>query len=139
MVSVVSIGITHHPSEVETQVDQRDIQQGLERHKPDWLSIIPYVFSWIAGQAPARHCHLCWYVSCPLASLSCSFNSLAQCLYVLTDDNRPISDEVKTNGAYTTCLLSIIRGDEEARKANVKGKDVSDDRETTLRVLCTGE
>lgn len=59
-------------------------------------------------------------------------------MYVLTEDNRPAIDEVRSNGAYTACLLSIVKGDEEAQKPNGKGKDVSDERETTLRVLSTG-
>ncbi|GJE89540.1 fungal symportin 1-like domain-containing protein [Phanerochaete sordida] len=67
-----------------------------------------------------------------------TITSAAQSLYVLTDDNPPISNEVRSNGEYTACLLAIARGDEETRKPNGKGKDVSDDRETALRVLCTG-
>ncbi|PSS36793.1 hypothetical protein PHLCEN_2v1337 [Hermanssonia centrifuga] len=64
--------------------------------------------------------------------------SAAQCLYVLTDDNWPATNELRTNGAYTACLLSIVVPDEESLKANGKGKDVSDDRDITLRVLCAG-
>jgi hypothetical protein len=79
----------------------------------------------------AGMCHAQFY-------LSYAHVFIAHCLYVLTDDNRPISDEVKTNGAYTACLLFVVRGGEESRRPNGKGKDVSDDRETTLRVLCTG-
>jgi hypothetical protein len=33
----------------------------------------------------------------------------AQCLYVLTDDNLPAIVEFRSNAAYTSCLLSIVR------------------------------
>ena len=35
----------------------------------------------------------------------------AQCLYVLTDDNQPAIDELRSNAAYSTCLLEIVRTD----------------------------
>lgn len=87
------------------------------------IATIPFLMSFLGAKD-----HL------PLATVT----SAAQCLYVLTDDNPPARNEVRSNGAYTACLLSIVRGDEESRKPNGKGKDVSDERETTLRVLCTG-
>ena len=58
-------------------------------------------------------------------------------MYVLTDDNYPAIQEVRSNGAYTACLLSVARPDED-QKPNGKGKATGDDREVTLRVLCAG-
>lgn len=60
----------------------------------------------------------------------------AQCLYVLTDDNPFAIDELRTNAAYTACLLSLI---DTNPQPNEKGKDIADDRVTTLRVLCCGK
>ena len=38
--------------------------------------------------------------------------STAQCLYVLTDDNPPVGDEIRANLSYVSCLLEIskVRG-----------------------------
>ena len=63
---------------------------------------------------------------------------IAQCLYVLTDENYPIIEEVRSNAEYTACLLAIVRASETAPKANGKGKDTSDARSDALRVLCCG-
>ena len=40
---------------------------------------------------------------------------------MLTDDNPPAIHEVKSNGAYTACLLAISKPDED-QKPNGKGK-----------------
>lgn len=52
----------------------------------------------------------------------------AQCLYVLTDDNPPAAEELRTNGSYTSVLLSIAQGQPAAD--DIKG--------LTLKVLATG-
>jgi hypothetical protein len=60
---------------------------------------------------------------------------LAQCLYVLSDDNPPVTKEIKFSAAYTACLLDIVRQDE---KGKGKAKGPSDERQITLRVLASG-
>lgn len=62
---------------------------------------------------------------------------------MLTDDNPPATSELRANGAYAACLLNVVRPDAQdgevpTKKANGKAKDTSDDREVTLRVLCSG-
>lgn len=52
----------------------------------------------------------------------------AQCLYVLTDDNPPAAEELRTNGSYTSVLLSIAQGQPAAD--GIRG--------LTLKVLATG-
>lgn len=61
-------------------------------------------------------------VDSPLTALT------AQCLYVLTDDNPPAAEELRTNGSYTSALLSIAQGQPAAD--DIKG--------LTLKVLATG-
>ena len=63
---------------------------------------------------------------------------IAQCLYVLTDENAPIIDEVRSNAEYTACLLEIVRSSTTPVKANGKDKDTSDAKLSALRVLCCG-
>ncbi|KII93991.1 hypothetical protein PLICRDRAFT_36208 [Plicaturopsis crispa FD-325 SS-3] len=60
----------------------------------------------------------------------------AHCLYVLTDDNRPIINELRSHASYTSCLLDIVRP--EGTVSNGKGKDISEDPTTTFRVLSAG-
>ena len=62
---------------------------------------------------------------------------------MLTDDNPPATSELRANGAYAACLLSIVRpephnGGVPTEKANGKAKDTTDDHEVTLQVLCAG-
>ncbi len=64
--------------------------------------------------------------------------TIAQCLYVLTDENRPIIEEVRNNAEYTACLLAAVRSTDTPAKANGKEKDTSDARATAFRVLCCG-
>lgn len=60
----------------------------------------------------------------------------AQCLYVLTDDNQPAIDDVKSDAGYISCLLSIVRPN--ATAPNFEGKDPSDPRSVILGVLASG-
>ncbi|KAI0082315.1 ARM repeat-containing protein [Panus rudis PR-1116 ss-1] len=82
------------------------------------MSLVPFLMSFLASKE-----------SLPISTVT----SAAQCLYVLTDDNPPASDELRANAAYTACLLSIARGD-----TNERAKAISDERYTALRVLCSG-
>ncbi|KAI0652564.1 ARM repeat-containing protein [Trametes meyenii] len=87
------------------------------------ISLVPFLMSFLA----ARN-------NLPLSTVT----SAAQCLYVLTDENPVIIEEVRTNAEYTACLLSIVRPDEAAPKSNGKDKDTSDARATAFRVLTCG-
>ncbi|KAI0094380.1 armadillo-type protein [Irpex rosettiformis] len=86
------------------------------------ISLVPFLMSFLGARDKL-----------PISTVA----SAAHCLYVLTDDNYPAIQEVRSNGAYTACLLSVARPDEN-QKANGKGKAPSDDREVTLQVLCAG-
>ncbi|KAI0348220.1 ARM repeat-containing protein [Trametopsis cervina] len=86
------------------------------------ISLVPFLMSFLSAREKL-----------PVATVA----SAAHCLYVLTDDNYPAIVEVRSNGAYTACLLSVARPD-EAEKPNGKGKAARDDREVTLRILCSG-
>ncbi|KAL1951704.1 hypothetical protein VTO73DRAFT_853 [Trametes versicolor] len=88
------------------------------------ISLVPFLMSFLAAREKL-----------PLSTVA----SAAQCLYVLTDENRPIIEEVRTNAEYTACLLSIVRPDEAAPKPNGKDKaTTSDERTTAFRVLTCG-
>ncbi|PIL31313.1 hypothetical protein GSI_06011 [Ganoderma sinense ZZ0214-1] len=79
-----------------------------------------------------------WCLSANISDTHKVSMGIAQCLYILTDENSPIIDEVRSNAEYTACLLAIVRTPEAAVKANGKGKDTSDVRTDSLRVLCCG-
>lgn len=59
---------------------------------------------------------------------------LAQCLYVLTDDNFPAIREVRSEGGYLSCLLAIAKPE---GTANGKEKE-KDSKAVTLSVLAAG-
>lgn len=84
------------------------------------INLVPFLMSFLAARAKL-----------PIATVTAA----AQCLYVLTDDNQPAIDELRSNAAYSTCLLEIVHD-----KGNVTGKDkeVFGDRMTTLKVLSSG-
>lgn len=52
----------------------------------------------------------------------------AQCLYVLTEDNPPAAEELRTNGSYTSALLSIAQS--QPAPDDIRG--------LTLKVLSAG-
>ncbi|KAI0640125.1 armadillo-type protein [Trametes polyzona] len=88
------------------------------------ILLVPFLMSFLAAREKL-----------PLSTVT----SAAQCLYVLTDENRPIIEEVRTNAEYTACLLAIVSPDDAASKANGKEKDtMSDARATAFRVLTCG-
>ena len=63
---------------------------------------------------------------------------LAQCLYVLTDDNPPAATEVRSNGSYISCLLSILQ---DARAVTIEAvpQGLVGQRLLTLNVLAAGQ
>ncbi|KAJ7159871.1 armadillo-type protein [Mycena crocata] len=67
----------------------------------------------------------------------------AQCLYVLTDDNYSAITDVRADGSYIACLMSIIDADSKPTpNENAEMTDAStpdaDPRAVTLRVLAAG-
>lgn len=61
----------------------------------------------------------------------------AQCLYVLTEDNPPVSDEIRANFSYVSCLLEIAKA--RASVQDVKGKnDAAEERAVALGILACG-
>ncbi|KAI0658472.1 ARM repeat-containing protein [Cubamyces menziesii] len=87
------------------------------------ISLVPFLMSFLASRDKL-----------PLSTVT----SAAQCLYVLTDENQPIVEEVRSNAEYTACLLGIVRPDGAAPKPNGKEKDTSDAKATAFRVLTCG-
>ncbi|EIW86944.1 ARM repeat-containing protein [Coniophora puteana RWD-64-598 SS2] len=60
--------------------------------------------------------------------------SAAQCLYVLSDDNRPVIEGIRSNAAYVASLMDVI-----CTNNDTNGKDkVVDDKAVTLAVLVCG-
>lgn len=60
----------------------------------------------------------------------------AQCLYVLTDDNPPVGDEIRSDLNYVSCLLEIskVHG-----TPDVKGKTpAAEERAVALGILGCG-
>ncbi|OSD00854.1 ARM repeat-containing protein [Trametes coccinea BRFM310] len=84
------------------------------------ISLVPFLMSFLASREKL-----------PLSTVT----SAAQCLYVLTDENPPMIEEVRSNAEYTACLLTIVRPEEPTTKPNGKDKDTSDARAAALRVL----
>lgn len=84
------------------------------------ISLVPFLMSFLAARAKL-----------PIATVTAA----AQCLYVLTDDNQPAIDELRSNAVYSTCLLEIVHN-----KGSVSDKDreVFGDRLTMLKVLSSG-
>ncbi|KAI9444631.1 ARM repeat-containing protein [Lactarius indigo] len=63
--------------------------------------------------------------------------SAAQCLYVLTDDNPPVGDEIRANLSYISCLLEISKVRSAA--PDVKGKNpAAEERAVALGILGCG-
>ncbi|KAI0714810.1 ARM repeat-containing protein [Earliella scabrosa] len=87
------------------------------------ISLVPFLMSFIAARDKL-----------PVSTVT----SAAQCLYVLTDENYPIIEEVRSNAEYTACLLAVVRSTDSPVNSNGKGKDSSDAPVPAFRVLCCG-
>ncbi|OCH95725.1 ARM repeat-containing protein [Obba rivulosa] len=87
------------------------------------ISLIPFLMSFLGARE-----------TLPASTVT----SAAQCLYVLTDENPPAINELRSDAAYTAYLLSIVRPSEPALNVNGKDKEISNERALTLRVLCCG-
>ncbi|KAJ7902614.1 armadillo-type protein [Mycena olivaceomarginata] len=90
------------------------------------MKLTPFLMSFLAAREKI-----------PLAPVTAA----AQCLYVLTDDNYPAIADVRSDGSYIACLMSILTPDETSPPPNPNGKapvDSPDPRAVTLRVLASG-
>ncbi|KAJ7916498.1 hypothetical protein B0H13DRAFT_363355 [Mycena leptocephala] len=85
------------------------------------MKLTPFLMSFLAAREKI-----------PLAPVTAA----AQCLYVLTDDNYPAISDVRSDGSYIACLMSIINPDENL--PNGKSAECPDPRAVTLRVLASG-
>ncbi|TFY56002.1 hypothetical protein EVJ58_g7898 [Rhodofomes roseus] len=87
------------------------------------ISLVPFLMSFLASRDKL-----------PISTVT----SAAQCLYVLTDENPPAVEEVRSNAPYSACILSIVQSREGLPQANGKNKEVEYDRSLALQVLCCG-
>ncbi|KZT08776.1 ARM repeat-containing protein [Laetiporus sulphureus 93-53] len=87
------------------------------------IPLVPFLMSFLASRDKL-----------PVSAVT----SAAQCLYVLTDENQPVINEVRSNAAYTACLSSVVQSDTPAAQANGKSKAEIDERTLTFQVLCCG-
>ncbi|THH03370.1 hypothetical protein EW145_g6312 [Phellinidium pouzarii] len=62
----------------------------------------------------------------------------AQCLYVLTDDNVPAIDELRSNSSYTSCLLAVARAESAPVPTSVEAKEMAEERLLSVKLLSTG-
>ncbi|KAH7914731.1 ARM repeat-containing protein [Hygrophoropsis aurantiaca] len=85
------------------------------------MNLVPFLMSFLASRNKL-----------PIVPVTAA----AQCLYVLTDDNQPAIDDVRSNDAYINCLLDVVRTGVEV--SNGKGKQVSDERINMFKVLVCG-
>ncbi|KAJ6589162.1 armadillo-type protein [Mycena capillaripes] len=85
------------------------------------MKLTPFLMSFLAAREKI-----------PLAPVTAA----AQCLYVLTDDNYPAISDVRADGSYIACLMSIINPDENV--PNGKSAEGPDPRAVALRVLASG-
>ncbi|KAH7923890.1 ARM repeat-containing protein [Leucogyrophana mollusca] len=85
------------------------------------INLVPFLMSFLASREKL-----------PVSTVTAA----AQCLYVLTDDNQPAIDDVRSNAAYTSCLLDVVRA--EANVAEGKSKATLDERSSMCKVLTCG-
>lgn len=67
----------------------------------------------------------------------------AQCLYVLSDDNPPVTSDIRANSSYTSCLLAVSQ-EEASPVSPQKGKEkdmqeMVEERRMSIRLLAVGE
>jgi hypothetical protein len=95
------------------------------------MNLVPFLMSFLASRAKlaiapitaAGSCHPSLLLLALLKGLT-----LAQCLYVLTDDNFPAVREVRFNAGHVSCLMEIAK----------ETPAIPDERTTMLRVLAAG-
>lgn len=103
------------------------------------INLVPFLMSFLASRKKLPVSTVtaagAWQSSFPSILTQCSV-SAAHCLYVLTDDNYPAINDIRSNSAYIICLLEVIR--QEQVFQNGKTTEPSDERETAFRVLVSG-
>ncbi|KAJ7233513.1 armadillo-type protein [Mycena haematopus] len=87
------------------------------------MKLTPFLMSFLAAREKI-----------PVAAITAA----AQCLYVLTDDNFPAIADVRSDGGYIACLMSIINADEKPMPNGKSAAECPDPRAVTLRVLAAG-
>ncbi|KAF8910080.1 armadillo-type protein [Gymnopilus junonius] len=82
------------------------------------IHLAPFLMSFLAARGKL-----------PLSTVTAA----AHCLYVLSDDNHPTISDIRSDGGYISCLLSI------ARQEHMEGGDPkSDPKSAALAVLAAG-
>ncbi|KAJ7186701.1 armadillo-type protein [Mycena filopes] len=87
------------------------------------MKLTPFLMSFLAAREKI-----------PLAPITAA----AQCLYVLTDDNYPAIADVRADGGYIACLMSIIDDAQTSPNGKAPESQSPDPRPVTLRVLASG-
>ncbi|KAI0032161.1 ARM repeat-containing protein [Vararia minispora EC-137] len=86
------------------------------------LALVPFLMSFLAARQKI-----------PLPTVV----SAAQCLYVLTDDNRPVIEDVRSNSSYLSCLHEVAKA--HGISQDPKGKTpAAEERTMTLSLLACG-
>jgi hypothetical protein len=103
------------------------------------MKLTPFLMSFLAARekiplAPVTAAGACVYL---ISIQAIDLLPAAQCLYVLTDDNYPAISDVRSDGSYIACLMSIINPDENSPTG--KSAECPDPRAVTLRVLASGK
>jgi hypothetical protein len=103
------------------------------------MNLVPFLMSFLSSRdklpiSTITAAGMCRSILMPI-HLSNLF-AVAHCLYVLTDDNYPAISDIRSNTAYTYCLLDIVRLGSGI--SNGKGKDTSDERSVAFSVLASG-
>lgn len=87
------------------------------------IDLVPFLMSFLASRDKL-----------PISTVTAA----AHCLYVLTDDNYPAINDLRSNAGYTSCLLEIARLRPGQSNGNEKWKDTSDERFIAFQVLISG-
>lgn len=111
------------------------------------MGLIPFLTALISQRAklPAKlvvaagslyygYSHRTWLVT---DSFGLFFKRLAQCLYVLTDDNTPAVEAFLSDATFPTTLLSIART--EKTESTFQNTGASEEQAYSLRVLACGK
>ncbi|CAG8581852.1 15378_t:CDS:2 [Acaulospora colombiana] len=88
------------------------------------LHLIPFLMAFLDSQAHDK-----------LPAQMTLTVSLAQCLYVLTEENFPAIDELRTNATYVHCLLGLARGDGKFRSDSSERSTEDAQKMLSVRLL----
>ena len=118
---------------------QGNVEQGPECREQPYARAIFDGFPFVAQPSASHDRNISWYVRrlTPACRGSKTDNVFtAQCLYVLTDDNPPVGDEIRANLSHISCLLEVSK----VRSAHdIKGKTpAAEERAVALGILGCG-